>query len=195
MRIERVAGSEMQNLNLLFVGDVMLGRGVNAVLRDEHADYPWGNTLSIFRSADLRIANLECAISDRGSPWPEKEFTFRSDASNIGVLKAAGIDAVSLANNHSIDFGTDAFSDTLTILDHAGIAHAGAGPDLAAAFAPGTLTAPGAKIALVSFTDNEPQWEAGRIGRESPMCRSISKKIAPPGSSIRSEPPGGRPIL
>ena len=74
MRIERVAGSKMQNLTLLFVGDVMLGRGVNAVLRDEAADYPWGNTLSIFRSADLRIVNLECAISDRGSPSPEKEF-------------------------------------------------------------------------------------------------------------------------
>jgi len=151
----------MQNLTFLFVGDVMLGRGVNAVLRAEGAEYPWGNTLSIFRSADLRIANLECAISDRGSPWPEKEFTFRSDASNIGVLKAAGIDAVSLANNHSLDFGVDALSDTLTILDHAGIAHAGAGPDLAAAFTPGILTAGGAKIALVSFTDNEPQWEAG----------------------------------
>ena len=55
----------MQNLTLLFVGDVILGRGVNAVLRDEAADYPWGNTLSIFRSADLRIINLECAIPPR----------------------------------------------------------------------------------------------------------------------------------
>ncbi len=151
----------MDNLTLLFVGDVMIGRGVNAVLRDEDADYPWGNTLPIFRGADLRIANLECTISDRGSPWPEKEFTFRSDASNVAVLKAAGIDAVSLANNHSLDFGVDALADTLTILDRAGIAHAGAGPDLAAAFTPGTLTAGGAKIALVSFTDDRPDWEAG----------------------------------
>lgn len=155
------AVSKMDNLTLLFVGDVMIGRGVNAVLRDEGADYPWGNTLSIFRSADLRVANLECTISDRGSPWPEKEFHFRSDAGNIAVLKAAGIDAVSLANNHSLDFGVDALADTLTLLDHAGIAHAGAGPDLAAAFTPGTLTAGGAKIALVSFTDDRPDWEAG----------------------------------
>lgn len=151
----------MESLKLLFVGDVMLGRGVNAVLRDEGADYPWGNTLSIFRGADLRIANLECTISDRGSPWPEKEFCFRSDESNIGVLKAAGIEAVSLANNHSLDFGIDALSDTLAILDHAGIAHAGAGPNLAAAFTPAVFTAAGVRIALVSFTDNEPNWEAG----------------------------------
>jgi len=161
MGTERLTGNRMGTLALLFVGDVMLGRGVNAALREEDADYPWGNTLSVFRSADLRIANLECVISDRGSPWPEKEFTFRSDARNVGVLKAAGIDAVSLANNHSLDFGSDALSDTLTMLDQAGIVHAGAGPDLAAAFTPGTLTAGGLKVALASFTDDRPQWEAG----------------------------------
>lgn len=152
----------MPELSLLFVGDVMLGRGVNAVLREQAADYPWGNTLSRFERASFRIANLECTVSDRGSPWPEKEFHFRTDAKNVAVLKAARIDAVSLANNHAIDFGFDALTDTLAILDRAGIAHAGAGRDLAAALTPGISNVGGIRIGLVSFTDNEPQWEAGQ---------------------------------
>ncbi|HXG49726.1 MAG TPA: CapA family protein, partial [Methylomirabilota bacterium] len=89
---------------LLFVGDVMLGRLVNDLLKHEPPEYPWGNTLPLFRQADWRCCNLECAISDRGSPWSEtpKVFHFRSAAKNIAVLKAARIDAVSLANNHSL---------------------------------------------------------------------------------------------
>lgn len=93
-------------MKFLFAGDVMLGRMVNAVLQEESAAYPWGNTLPVFRDASARICNLECVISDRGSPWSvtPKVFHFRSDARNVGVLKTAGIDTVSLANNHTLDF-------------------------------------------------------------------------------------------
>lgn len=151
----------MVDLTLLLVGDVMLGRGVNQELAYRAPDYPWGDTLALFERADFRVANLECTISDRGAPWPEKEFTFRSDAKNIAVLTAARIDAVSLANNHSLDFGPDALADTLAILDRAGIAHAGAGTDLTAAFKPGCSTVRDTKIGLISFTDDRPLWEAG----------------------------------
>ena len=56
-------------MKLLFVGDVMLGRLVNAALKGRPPAYPWGDTLSLFKEADVRICNLECAISDWGSPW------------------------------------------------------------------------------------------------------------------------------
>jgi len=56
-------------MKLLFVGDVMLGRLVNQALKRMRPEYPWGNTLDVFRSADARFCNLECAISDRGSRW------------------------------------------------------------------------------------------------------------------------------
>lgn len=149
-------------MRLLLVGDVMLGRLVNQVLRHVPAGYPWGDTLAIFAGADLRICNLECVISDRGAPWMRtpKVFHFRSDSKNVAVLKVAGIDAVALANNHTLDYEVEALLDTLGILTGAGIARAGAGADLAEASRPATCAAAGVTVGLVAFTDNEPDWEA-----------------------------------
>ena len=150
-------------MRLLFVGDVMLGRMVNDLLRRVDADYPWGDTKTQFQAADWRACNLECVISDRGRPWSRtpKEFHFRSDAKNVAVLRAAGIDAVSLANNHALDFGYDAMLDMLKLLDRAGIQHAGAGTNPAEAVRPGVSVVKGTSIGLIAFTDNEPEWEAG----------------------------------
>lgn len=156
-------------MELAFVGDVMLGREVNEHLRFVAAATPWDDTLPLLAPADLRIANLECALSDRGSPWmPEhKAFHFRSDSKNVAVLTAARIDAVSLANNHALDFGEDALLDTLTILERAGIACAGAGIDAAHAMQAARLRHNGLRVALLACTDNEPTWAAG------PRCPGV----------------------
>lgn len=151
----------MNEMRLLLVEDVMLGRGVNAVLRYTRVDYPWGDTLGLFGEANFRICNLECAISNRGEPWPDKAFHFRTDTRNIAVLGAAHMDAVSLANNHVLDFGYQALSDTVTVLDAARIAHAGAGGNLAEAFRPAIARVGARTLGMVAFTDNEPGWEAG----------------------------------
>jgi poly-gamma-glutamate capsule biosynthesis protein CapA/YwtB (metallophosphatase superfamily) len=149
-------------LHLLLVGDVMLGRGVNDVLLEKDAAYPWGDTRALFLGADWRACNLECVISDRGEPWePDlKAFHFRSDLKNLAVLQNARIDAVTLANNHSLDFGHQALSDCVQALDVAGIRHAGAGADLAAARALAVSKVKGRTIGVLAFTDNEPDWEA-----------------------------------
>ena len=149
-------------MKLLFVGDVMLGRLVNQALKVMRAEYPWGNTLDVFRSADARFCNLECAISDRGARWsPDtKAFHFRSDARNVEVLKRAGIDAVSLANNHVLDFDGTALRDTLDILGRNRIHHAGAGCDAAGAEAPAVFRIGDKTAAFFAFTDNEPGWKA-----------------------------------
>jgi poly-gamma-glutamate capsule biosynthesis protein CapA/YwtB (metallophosphatase superfamily) len=149
-------------MDLLLVGDVMLGRLVNDVLRREPPTYPWGDTLPLFQAADFRICNLECVLSDRGSPWSAtpKLFHFRSDAKNVAVLKAAGMDAVSLANNHTLDYKDVALLDMLDILDAAGIQRAGVGRDAAEAARPAIARVQGHAIGLVAFTDNEPGWEA-----------------------------------
>jgi poly-gamma-glutamate capsule biosynthesis protein CapA/YwtB (metallophosphatase superfamily) len=149
-------------MNLAMVGDVMLGRLVNKALKERPPEYPWGNTLPLLRGADFRLCNLECTISDDGQPWSSfpKEFHFRSDAKNVGVLLAAKVDAVSLANNHALDYGYDALLDMLEILDRAGIAHAGAGPTLKDAERAAALEILGTKIGIIAFTDNEPGWEA-----------------------------------
>lgn len=149
-------------MRLLFVGDVMLGRDVNEALRRQPPEALWGDTLELFRGMDARVCNLECTISERGQPWRPmaKPFHFRSDAKNVAVLTAAGIHAVSLANNHALDFGAEALADTIGVLDAAGIAHAGAGADLAAALRPAVWTAAAARLSLLAFTDNEPEWAA-----------------------------------
>ena len=147
---------------LLFVGDVMLGRLVNEVLEQAPPEYPWGDTLPLFRGADWRCCNLECVLSDRGQPGAAtpKAFHFRSDARNVAVLKTAGVNAVSLANNHTLDFDHVALMDMLRSLDNAGIAHSGAGANLVAAANPAIAEVQGLRVGLISFTDNQPEWEA-----------------------------------
>jgi poly-gamma-glutamate capsule biosynthesis protein CapA/YwtB (metallophosphatase superfamily) len=155
-------GNEKKSFELLLLGDCMFGRLVNEVLETRPPKYPWGDTLSILHSADWRICNLECVISDRGTPWSAypKAFHFRSAAKNIAVLETAGINAVSLANNHVLDYGYDAMFEMLEILDRAGIVHSGAGANIEHASRLATAEVCGRKIGLLAFTDNEPDWEA-----------------------------------
>ncbi len=146
---------------IAFIGDVMLGRLVNQVLRTAPPAYVWGDVLPVLARADARIANLECVLADRGEPWPGKRFVFRSDRKNVAVLLAAGITAVSLANNHVLDFGDEALCEMLATLEEAGIAYAGAGRNAAEARRPATVQFAGWRCALLAATDNEPDWEAG----------------------------------
>ncbi len=148
-------------MRLVFVGDVMLGRLVNARLAACPPEYPWGDTLPLLHAADAVFINLECVLSDRGEPWPGKVFTFRSDARNVAVLSAARVTAASLANNHSLDYGPDALLDCLAVLRERRILAAGAGASLEAARRPAVCAIRGGRAALVAFTDNEPGWEAG----------------------------------
>jgi poly-gamma-glutamate synthesis protein (capsule biosynthesis protein) len=149
-------------MRLLFVGDIMLGRLVNDILRGRSAEYPWGDTLSVFRGPDFRMGNLECVISDHGAPWSAtpKVFHFRSDSKNVEALKAAGLNAVSLANNHSLDFGYEALFEMMEILKQHGIGYAGAGENDEKASQAAIIDQKGRKIGIIAFTDNEPEWEA-----------------------------------
>jgi poly-gamma-glutamate capsule biosynthesis protein CapA/YwtB (metallophosphatase superfamily) len=151
-------------VRLALLGDVMLGRLVDQAIAGYGPEYVWGDTLPVLRKADLRIANLECVISDKGSPWTKtpKVFHFRAGPAAGEAHAAAKIDCVSLANNHSMDFGEEALLDMLERLDRAGIRHAGAGPGLKEAMEPAVLEARGLKVALISATDNESAWLAGQ---------------------------------
>ena len=102
------------------------------MLLQQPPEYVWGDTLPIFRQADVRLCNLECVIADQGQPWSQtpKTFHFRSDAKNVEVLKVADIDFVSCANNHALDYGQQAMLEMIDILDKQGIHHAGAGKSL-----------------------------------------------------------------
>ena len=151
-------------ISLTLTGDVMLGRGVNDELaRGMNPEEPWGDTLSVVHSADLRLVNLECAITSHDKPWTRtpKVFHFRANPSAVEVLRAARIDACSLANNHTLDFEEEGLLDTVAHLEAADIRHAGAGRDAREAARPALVAARAERVALVAFTDNEPPFAAG----------------------------------
>jgi poly-gamma-glutamate synthesis protein (capsule biosynthesis protein) len=150
---------------LALLGDVMLGRGVDAALRHLRPQDMWGDVLPHLLQADLRIANLECALTRHVQPWTHsaKMFHFRADPGAVRFLQAARIDACALANNHILDFETRGLRDTLRALDAAGIRHAGAGLDFVEAAAPTLIEAGGpspCKVALIACTNNQPDFAA-----------------------------------
>jgi poly-gamma-glutamate capsule biosynthesis protein CapA/YwtB (metallophosphatase superfamily) len=152
-------------LTLALIGDVMLGRGVNVALKNMRPRDMWGNVLPHLMQADLRIANLECALTRHSQPWTRtwKRFHFRAEPGAVRFLQAARIDACSLANNHILDFEARGLCDTLHTLDAAGIRHAGAGINASEAATPVLLEVHGSsprRVALLAFTDNEPDFAA-----------------------------------
>jgi poly-gamma-glutamate capsule biosynthesis protein CapA/YwtB (metallophosphatase superfamily) len=128
-------------MQILFAGDVMLGRLVNKVLANAQFTYVWGNTIDIIKRADFSLINLECAVSSNGKEWNKtfKVFHFRANLDAIQVLNSASIDYVSLANNHILDYDVEALLDTLDILDKNNISHSGAGRNLKEAIKPAII--------------------------------------------------------
>jgi poly-gamma-glutamate capsule biosynthesis protein CapA/YwtB (metallophosphatase superfamily) len=137
------------------------------ILRPLRFDYVWGDALQELERApvDLRIINLETAITSQETPWPGKGIHYRMHPLNIGCLSAARISACALANNHVLDWGYSGLAETLRNLDRIGIAHSGAGSDAEEAAVPAVLNLTGkARVLLFSFgstTSGIPrQWRA-----------------------------------
>ena len=147
------------------LGDVMLGRKVGEELEWREPASLWGRALrEELRGLDAVVCNLECAISERGAPTElieGKPFFFRAPPPAVRALEAIGARAVTLANNHALDFGVPALADTLGALDAAGIAHAGAGADAGAARRPARVWVAGRELALVAVTDHPAPYGAG----------------------------------
>jgi poly-gamma-glutamate capsule biosynthesis protein CapA/YwtB (metallophosphatase superfamily) len=117
-------------------------------------DYTWGDALAELEEAsvDLRIVNLETAITSEETPWPDKEIHYRMHPLNIGCLSVARISTSALANNHILDWGYSGLSETLRSLDAIGIAHSGAGNNAEEAAAPAVLSiANKARLLVFSF--------------------------------------------
>jgi poly-gamma-glutamate synthesis protein (capsule biosynthesis protein) len=151
-------------VKLVLGGDTMLGRGVAHVLATSLPSTLFSDeVVAAFGEGDLRFVNLECCISTRGTPWPDpdKPFFFRAPPAATKALTMLGVDCVSLANNHALDFGTDALLDTFEHLSAAGIQWVGAGPDIERARQPVVLNAAGLRLAVVAVTDHPAAYAAG----------------------------------
>lgn len=173
-----------QTIRLAMVGDVMLGRLVNDFLVMQPPEWFWGTALPVLNGADAVLVNLECAVTRHEAQWARtpKTFHFRADPAAVEVLKAGNVRFAGLANNHVLDFEERGLLDTLGHLDRAGIAHAGAGPTLAAARAPSMLQVSGLRLGIAAVTDNEPDFAAGpdrpgtcyfRIGEDEAAVAAI----------------------
>lgn len=152
-------------ITLALAGDTMLGRSVGERLAagarpDSLVAPPVADAM---RRADLTVLNLECCISDRGSPWPApgKAFFFRAPPVAVEVLRWLGVDGVTLANNHALDYGHEALLDTRRYLGAAGIAMVGTGADEAEARAPAVLEARGLRVGVIGVTDHPEDFAAG----------------------------------
>ncbi|MPZ88763.1 MAG: CapA family protein [Nitriliruptorales bacterium] len=152
-------------IRVALAGDTMLGRGVaRRLLQDPDRPLFAPEVTAAARGADLFVLNLECCISARGERWrdPGKPFFFRAPPVAAERLRELGVDTVTLANNHALDYGSEALADTCAHLDRAGIAWVGAGPDEVTARRPQVVKAGGMRVAIVGFADHPPAFAAGR---------------------------------
>lgn len=142
------ASATTQPLTLAFVGDMNFEYEIRSRLEaDPNAVF--GASRPLLAAADLTFGNLETSITERGAPEP-KEYTFRAPATAFDALEAAGFDAVSMANNHGVDFGAEGLTDTLTAIGQTDVAVAGIGADANAAYAPVFLEAQGRRVAFLA---------------------------------------------
>lgn len=154
---------EMEKVLFSLVGDVLLASGVGDAIAAYGPDYPWRNVTEILRESDVAVANLECAISERGIPAEDKQFTFRASPLALAGVEQAGIDVLTLANNHILDFGPEAMLDTIRFIGERELKYTGAGINLAQAAAPAMLQKKGQMITVLAFSRVIPwgTWAAG----------------------------------
>jgi len=167
-------------VRLMAVGDMELAFGVGRRIVRDGPHVPFAGVDQYFAQADLVVGNLECSLSRNGAPWPRKLLHFGAPGAAAEALAVGGMDAVSVANNHSLDFGRDAFLDTLELLDGQGVGHAGGGVDRDAAHAPLIIERNGLRIAFLAYVTpfwgpvhfTTRAWEAGPRGAGVAIARA-----------------------
>jgi poly-gamma-glutamate synthesis protein (capsule biosynthesis protein) len=145
-------------ITIAAVGDLLFDLGPRRLIDAHGGAAPLAKVASKLRSADLTIANLETTLSNRGVAVLGKpaHLIFNGHPKGILSLTSAGVDLVSLANNHAMDHGRIALADTIAALDKARIGHAGAGMTKAKAWAPAYVTVKGRRVAYVAATQVVP---------------------------------------
>ncbi|MCR5474586.1 MAG: CapA family protein [Lachnospiraceae bacterium] len=155
-----VEAADKDRVTLAFVGDVGFAQGYATINKyrsngsDIHKSISDG-VLSIMQSVDIMMANNEFPYSDRGTPTPNKTYTFRADPKDVHIMKDMGVDIVSLANNHAYDYGPEALIDTIDTLNDARLPFAGAGKNIEEASKPVYFHVNGHVISYVSATQIE----------------------------------------
>ncbi|MBR5510460.1 MAG: CapA family protein [Lachnospiraceae bacterium] len=157
--VEEKPAPEPMPVRISFAGDVQFSeqylsdydqKGISALTDTE--------MLSLMQDSDLFLLNEEFPFSLRGEPMPDKQFTFRTDPKYVKILQELGTDIVTVANNHALDFGMDAFCDTLDTLNQADITYIGGGYDITEASAAAVRTIEGQTFAFLGATRVSPSY-------------------------------------
>ena len=141
-------------LSLVVVGDIMLEDGPMDAMRK--GQDPFAGFARLFAGADIRIGNLECVIATTGSPEEDKPNVFRVHPRALPYLKRH-FDAVGLANNHSGDFGPQAFTQMLGLLKQSNIGVYGGGMNLSEAHTPWIIERKGVRVAILGYDEFQPR--------------------------------------
>ena len=142
-------------IDIAAVGDIMLGSWLTDVLNARGHSYPFDSTRS-FLNCDFAIANLEAPFTDAGTKF-KKKYNFKVPGTFADGIQSAGFDIVTLANNHTLDYGCEGLLNTMTTLDSLEIAYCGAGKDLNEACSPTIIEHFGTRVAFVGFSMTFPE--------------------------------------
>jgi poly-gamma-glutamate capsule biosynthesis protein CapA/YwtB (metallophosphatase superfamily) len=143
------AGAATGTITLAFAGDVNFAGRTARLLGDPASSF--GPISAVLRSADLAAVNLETAVTGRGTPQP-KTYHFRAPPAAFTALRDAGIDLVTMANNHSLDYGQVGLADAMAAARTARFPYVGIGVNAAAAWAPYLTTIKGVRIAVIGVS-------------------------------------------
>ena len=179
-----------ESRRILFGGDVMLGRTVAETILRNGPGYPLGPVAHSMRDADLTIVNLECAITSCAKRWggAAKAFYFGAPLEAIETLSDAGVDLVSLANNHVLDFGVEGLRETLGLLRRHGIHSAGAGENSTEAARPCIIRCGEIVLGMAAFCDHQADFAATAsrpgtayidLGDEPAAMQTLQSALAP----------------
>lgn len=145
------------------VGDIMLAGRWTPLLRQKGYDHPFDGVAAALADSDINLANLESPIARGGEEYTAKKFRFRAEPEVAKAVRKAGFNLVTLANNHSMDFGPEALIETMANLEAANIAWIGAGAGLAEARQMAFFNVKGKKIAFLGYSLTQPvEFFAGR---------------------------------
>jgi poly-gamma-glutamate synthesis protein (capsule biosynthesis protein) len=143
-----------EKVSIVFVGDIMLKGGPERAMRKELD--PFAGVAHVFKNADVRVGNLECVVATTGSVEPEKPNVFRVHPRALKYL-VRHFDAVGLANNHSGDYGPNAFAQMLGLLKQQRLGYYGGGRDLNEAHTPLIIEKKGVRIAFLGYNEFQPR--------------------------------------
>ncbi|HEX9173299.1 MAG TPA: CapA family protein [Telluria sp.] len=177
-------------VRLMLGGDVMLGRTVKEYIEQLGPAYPLAPLAPVLRQADLVAVNLECAITAGTRQWAgePKAFYFGAPVEAAETLREAGVGLVSLANNHTLDFGVEGLSDTLRALGAAGVQHVGAGANIAGATRAVIVERKGMTFGMEAFCDHQADFAADErqpgiawldLGDEDAALAAFAAALAP----------------